>query len=268
MILGIGYGFRGFQYATAEYALLKENEPELGYLNTKCGIFMHNINAFKKQTQSKVFIRKIAAFITVRSIGSNKYKTDKHAIININFKEKIQKRWTRYHSIPSQSSFNWELENWFIYGEWYPRSRKFTINLEKGEIYVGNCEITIPLSIKNRAIQVNHTIYIKKITIISPHIALHVIIHKFSAIFSDRGFVFEPSKMNFSFYVHTVNAGTKTILICNDENIFLRIPRNFWLGHFTEMDYFKVFLFKRHFFYKRCKLHWCPIRKQKKNIPK
>lgn len=127
-------------------------------------------------------------------------------------------------------------------------SEKFTINQEKGEIYVGNCGITTPLFIKDRAIQVNHTIHIKKITIISLHTTLSVIIHFFSAIFSDRDFIFQPLEMNFSSCAHTLNAGTKTILVWNDEKLFLCILRNFPLKHLTEMDCLDVFQAKDAFF--------------------
>lgn len=60
-----------------------KNEPELGCFETECSISMHNIDVFKKQTQNKIPVKKMATFITVRGIGSDKHTTDKYAIINI-----------------------------------------------------------------------------------------------------------------------------------------------------------------------------------------
>ena len=82
-----------------------------------------------------------------------------------------------------------------------------------------------------------HTI---KTTIISFHIEFVVSIHNIISFNYD--YIFKSDEIDFSIYVHVLNANTKVILIKNDINIVLKISRNFRFEKLIEMNNSNVYL--------------------------
>lgn len=239
MTLGTGYGFRGFQYATASYALTEDGPSESGCLDTGCGISMHDVEAFTRLTQGKVPIRKMATPITVRGIGTNKHSTVEYAIMDIYLKG-IQDGKPAIAVLRREVHLVKDLKANFLIGNDILGPEKVSINLSKGEAHIGSCDVTIALSIKGRATPIHKPIHLKKSTIVPAHTVIPVPIHHLS-IPSDRDFMFEPGEVNFSLYAHMMNSATEAVLVRNDEDRPIRIPRNLRLGYITEVDYPNAF---------------------------
>jgi len=61
-------------------------------------------------------------------------------------------------------------------------------------------------------------------------------IHALPALAVNRDFLFEPNELDYvSLFSHVVNAEVKGILVKNDTNSSVVIPRNSRLGHLQEM---------------------------------
>ena len=235
--LGTGYGFRGFQYATTTYSIGEDGDHGSGCLDSGCGISLHDIDYFHKVTKGQVPIRTMATPVTVRGIGTNRHKTDKYAIVDLRFQGLKDGK-------PAIASFQRELhlvsdlQANLLIGTDILNPEKFKVDFEKDEACIGSCGVTIPVFVKTRAVPVNKSIHLKKTTIIPPHSIVPVPIHNLATeLPSDRDFMFEPNEVSFSLYAHMVNSETKAVLVRNDEDRAIRIPRNLRLGHLTEMEY-------------------------------
>ena len=99
--------------------------------------------------------------------------------------------------------------------------------------------MTVPIDVGTRhgSPGVHKTVHITKTTVIPPHSTQPVPIHHFGDMPKDRDYLFEPADVNFGLYAHLINADTSAVVAHNDSDKSIHIPRNFRLGHVTEMDY-------------------------------
>ena len=238
--LGTGYGFRGFQYATASYVLHEDGTPTSGCLDTGCGISLHDINSFKEQTQGKIPIRKMVTPITVRGIGSNKHATDEYAIVDIRL-QGLKDGKPAITLIRREVHLVEDLKANFLIGNNILKPEGFKIDLERNKAFISSCGVTIPINVQSRSIPIHKPIHLKKSTVIPPHSITPVQVHSLAAMPSDRDFLFEPDDVNFSLYAHIVNFETEAILVRNDEPKAITIPRNLRLGYATELEYSNAF---------------------------
>ena len=275
--IGTGYGFRGYKYAQTDVSLWEEtptgNETtrkdtltevtqeipletpskdpkkpildipppnEKGCLDTGAGITIADNNFFKRQTRGKVPIRTMATPITVRGIGTNRHLTDKYAIGTVSLFGKVKGR-------PTIARFRREihlvddLKANLLVGTDILGPEKIAIDLGKREAFIGSCNVTVPIDIGSRSTAsvnaIHKAVHIKKTMIIPPHTVSPVTIHHLGDIPKDRDYLFEPDDVNFSLYAHLMDAETSSVLVRNDTHKSLKIPRNFHLGHVTELDY-------------------------------
>lgn len=72
----------------------------------------------------------------------------------------------------------------------------------------------------------------KSTTSIPLHSFRTVPIRSLTAVALDRDFLFEPVEIYYtSLFLHVVNANAKGLLVKNDTNTTIKIPRNARLGH-------------------------------------
>ena len=259
--IGTGFGFRGWRYATTKVSLWEKSsimssptpnlpssetsktlssEPpsELGCLDTGAGITIADDKFFERQTKGLVPIRTMASPITVRGIGTNKHLTDKYAIVPISLTGKDHKGHPAIARFRREVHLVEHLKANMLLGTDILGPEQITIDLGKKEAIIGSCGVNVPIDIgsRNNTPAIVRAVHIRKTTQVPPHSALAVPIHHLD-IPKDRDYLFEPDDVNFSLYAHLMDADTSSVLVRNDTEKTVHIPRNFRLGHLNEMDY-------------------------------
>jgi len=115
---------------------------------------------------------------------------------------------------------------------------KMDILLSEKVLHIGTCRIDVPIQVQIRTgyQQHLHPVHTKSTTSIPPHSIMAVSIHALPAFAANRDFLFKPNELDYvSLFSHVVNADVKGILVKNDTNSSVIIPRNSRLGHLQEI---------------------------------
>ena len=62
-----------------------------------------------------------------------------------------------------------------------------------------------------------------------------------TAISADKNFLFKSNELNLFLYVHFINFEIKKIVVRNDSNKIIHVPKNCRLGHIMKFDYPNAF---------------------------
>lgn len=223
--VGTGYGFRGWSYARVKASLSPLATPEFTCLDTGSGIIIADKQFFKSQAPD-IPIRIMASPITVRGLGDTKHRTDEYAISSMYFpgikdgKRALAKVTREVHLVDD------------LIGP-----EKIVIDIANKSAHIGSCDVTVDLEVKTARTVVHERVHAKKI---SPGSEMTIPVHH-TSIPSDRDFLFEPDELNLSLYAHLVNSETRSIVVRNDSNKAVHIPRNCRLGRITELEFPNAF---------------------------
>ena len=233
--LGTGFGFRGYQYATAQFTLTETGTEQSGCLDTGAGLTIIDKDFFINQ--SKEPIRTMASEITVRGIGADKHRTDEYVISPIYFRGTDNNGRQVQACIRREIHLVKGLKANILIGTDILTPEQFVLDLKKGVAVIGSCSVTIPIASKRHAkAAINRVVCLKETMTIPPRSQLRARIHHLN-LPEGRDFLFEPADLNFGLYAHVLGSETKGILLRNDEEKAVRVPRNFRLGRVIEIDY-------------------------------
>ena len=113
----------------------------------------------------------------------------------------------------------------------------FVIDMIKRHEIIDSIDIIILLKIRFLKLTIQRFIHFKKITIISSHVELIVIVHHVEFSIT-KDFLFESNdSLNFILYAHFVDAFIKSIIVCNDREFSIINSRNFRLDKVFEIDF-------------------------------
>lgn len=240
--VGTGYGFRGWKYATAMVSLTSSQtdyNPKSCCLDSGAGVTLVDQGFFKSQCKGTIPIKTMATPITVRGIGSSQHQTDQYAIVPMMF-EGTQDEEKVFACIYREVHLVKELKANLLIGTDILGPEEVILDLGLGKAYLGSCKVSIPILVKSRSNSPNgiqRPVHIQKTTIIPPRSIQAVPIHHIQHVPTNREYLFEPDNVNFAIYAHLISTDTSSILVRNNENTTLTIPRNFKLGHLVELDY-------------------------------
>lgn len=239
--LGTGFGFRGWQYATAQVSLAENGTPGNVCLDTGAGVTLIDAEFFKTQSQGKVAVRTMATPITVRGLGANRHSTDKYAITPLYFLGENADGASSRALITREIHLVDNLKANMLIGNDILGPEAIDILISSNTAHIGSCGITIPITIRTRsALQTRPINSIRAMTL-PPHSDVIIPVHSIKSM-PDRDYLFEPiSNATFSLFAHTVSVDTKGILARNNSDKVVEIPRNFRLGHVTEIYYSEAF---------------------------
>ena len=117
----------------------------------------------------------------------------------------------------------------------------FVIDIIKKHAMINNIDIIISLKIRFFKLTIQRSIHFKKITIISLHVEMIVVVHHVELSIT-KNFLFESNdNFNFILYAHFVDAFIKFIVVHNDKKFLIIISRNFRLNKIFEIDFFNDF---------------------------
>lgn len=237
--LGTGFGFRGYQYAMASLSLTKDGPGRPGCLDTGAGLTIMDKGFFL--SQSKEPIRTMATEITVRGIGSDKHRTKEYVISPIFFQgtnergQQVKACFRREIHLVSDLKAN------VLIGTDILTPENFILDFKKGVAVIGSCSVTIPITTRRHSKPVDQVVCLKESVTIPAQSQVQVRIHHLN-LPEGRDFLFEPGDANFGLYAHVMGSETAGVLVRNDEDKPIKVPRNFRLGRVTEMEYPNAYL--------------------------
>ena len=233
--IGTGYGFRGWNYAKAKASLAVAAVPEDVCLDTGASVSLMDRNFFKAQAPNTP-IRTMASPLQVRGLGTNRHESWEYAICDIHMPgtkdgQKVTSLFRREVHLVDNLKANMLLGNDIIGPE------GFAIDMAKRHAVISSTGITIPLEVRSPKLAIQRPVHLKKTTVIPPHAEMAVAVHH-AGLPATRDFLFEPDdSLNFTLYAHLVDASTKSIIVRNDREFPVMIPRNFRLGRVSEIDF-------------------------------
>ncbi len=236
--VGTGYGFRGWSYARTRVALSLDSEAEFACLDTGSGIVLIDRNFFKAQSDAP--IRKMASPISVRGLGTAKHMSDEYAIASLYFPGKDKNGDAVMAKITREVHLVDDLKANMLVGNDLLGPERVTIDVAKKSAYIGSCDTTIEVEVKTARTVVHERIHARKAVDVPLRSKMAVPVHH-TAIPSDRDFFFEPDDTNLSLYAHIINAETTSILVENESDKTVHIPRNYRLGRVLELDFPNAF---------------------------
>lgn len=116
------------------------------------------------------------------------------------------------------------------------------IDLDQNILTIRSCEgLSVPINVSSRGSRINSTVYSEKAMIIAPHTNRKVTItgprHRSLDLPHDREFLFEPEKVDkLSAYAHVVDCDMSHIIVRNDSEEQIKLPRNVKLGKVIEYE--------------------------------
>lgn len=230
--IGTGYGFKGWQYATAQVSLSSNGKLEPCCLDSGAGISLADINFFKAQSDAP--IREMASPITVRGLGVSRHATDKYAVVPIYLSGTKDGKPAKA-LIEREVHLVENLKANMIIGNDILGPEAIDILASSATAHIGSCGVTIPIAIKSRSSFQTRPVHATKTVVLPPHSEIQVPVHSIESL-PDRDYLFEPAEVNFSIYAHLLNPSTKAIIARNDSDKPIKISRNFRLGKVVEMD--------------------------------
>ena len=237
--IGTGYGFRGWNYAKIQASLSADSDPGDVCLDSGAGVSLVD-RAFFKAQYSNTPIRTMASPLKVRGLGTNRHETWEYAICDIHLpgtKEGLSATSVlrREVHLVDNLKANMLLGNDIIGPE------RIILDVAKKIAHIGSTGASIPLDVRSPKSSVQRLVHLRKTTVIPPHAETAIPIHNVG-LPASRDFLFEPDgDFDLGMYAHMVDASTTAILVRNDRDVPVKVPRNSRLGRISEIEFPNAF---------------------------
>ena len=120
-------------------------------------------------------------------------------------------------------------------------SKKIIINSIKKQTFIINIDVIISIKVKSSKNNIQRSIHIRKTIIVLFHIEMMMFINDIN-LFESKSFLFESiDDVNFTLYVHLIDAFIFVVVVRNDYNQSIQISRNFRLNRIFKLNYFNAF---------------------------
>ena len=229
------YEFRDWNYVKIKISLIVIATSKDVCLNIDANVSLMNRNFFKTQTLN-IFIRIMISSFQIRDLDINRHESWKYVVCDIHMSDtkndqKVTSLFRREVHFVKNLKVNMLLNNDIIEFE------NFVIDMIKRHAIIDNIDIIISLKIRFFKLTIQRFVHFKKITIISSHVEMIVVVHHVE-LSTTRDFLFESNdSLNFILYAYLVDASIKSIVVRNDREFSIMISRNFRLDRVFEIDF-------------------------------
>ena len=234
------YGFRSWSHAKAEIALSEIAEPRMGCLNIEAEPTIID-RPFLKEQAFNAHIRIMATPLIVRGLGIIKHRINEYALILIYIygkddviDERVRACFIREVHIVDDLKVN------ILIGNDIGGSEDIIVFIGGRTAHIGSCGVTVSLEVRTIGAVVAKSVHLRKTIVISSRAELSVKIHHLIVL--NKEYLFESEEiLNLTAYAHLVDASIKAVLLRNESDIPVQVPRNYRLGRITEMNYINAF---------------------------
>ena len=239
--LGNGFAFRSWTYAKIPVRLLPNAEDVEVCVDSGCGVTLID-RTWMLSLIPGVKIHKMASPLKVRGLGTSKHETSEY-ITNPLYLPAVEKDTARevLACIHRELHVVEDLRAKMLIGNDILGPEEIVIDVAGRKAYIGSCNSFASVTAHQRSSFLRRHVHAKTASIIPPHGELMIPTSPLK-LPEDRDFLFEPSVQgNLTMYAHLVDHGMSSILVRNDSNSPVQIPKKTRLGNVTEIDYDNCF---------------------------
>ena len=237
--VGTGLAFRGWNYAHILIRLLIDAIDQEISIHTGGGVTPADRPWFLAQL-SQVEIRRMASPLRVKGLGSAMHDTDEYVLIPTYtpaVKDGVDILCRVFREIHLVDN----LKAHMLLGNDIIGPEKIVLDISQGTAQIGSCGITANMTSRQRRPYQKRVIHAHKALTVAPRANIMVSVTTSKAL-PDRDYIFEPLQQhNLTLFAHLVDSHISSILVKNETDQTVHIPKRHRLGMLCEIDYGNVF---------------------------
>ena len=241
-VVGSGYAFRGWNYATAIVCFTLDGIPlhkdatSLCYLDTGCGVtFVDRAWLLEKTPTEKIL--KMAILLKVRGIGSSRHESDEFVSMFSYFPNIDSINRPAYAHIHKELHIVERVKMNLLVGNNILTTERVIIVFAKKSAMISSCQMTISVAARPRSHPVQKKVLVDRSLTISPE-SEALVQFVCSSLLDNRDFFFNPNPhSHLILFSHILNNLTRKILVRNASHQSVFLPRRQRLGTLTEVSY-------------------------------
>ena len=233
--IGIGQAYRKYRYARLNIKMTSDAELQKCCADTGCGITLGDRDFIKNELPDAE-IRKMATLVEVSGIGIDKHRTDEYIIAPILIPGKIANGSSAIAKLaPREIHIVDNLRANILIGMDIMTPEGIDILASKRVVHITSCGLEAPIEVLSTGPPVRRVVSAKKAMIIPPQSVGTVAIHHLAL--PERDFLFEPCDTNLSIYAGLVDNHISSVLVKNESEKPIKVPRNMRLGEVIEAEF-------------------------------
>ena len=185
----------------------------------------------------------MASPLKVRGVGTNKHETSEYVTIPIYLPGKTtEENKDVLACLRRELDLVEDLRAKMLIGNDIIAPEEITVDIANGKAQIGSCKVTINIDARQRGDQfIRRNVHAKSATDIHPRTEM-MLPTKSIPLPPDRDFLFEPEcHASLTMYCHLIDAGNVGIMVRNDTDSPIQIPRKFKLGNVSEIGFDNYF---------------------------
>ena len=239
--LGNGFAFRSWTYAKIPARLLPDVDDVEVCIDSGCGVTLID-RAWLLSLIPDIKILRMASPLKVRGLGTTKHETTEYITNPIYLPAVLRETNTRVLAcIQREIHIVDNLRAKMLIGNDILGPEKVVIDVAGQKAYIGSCDAFATVTAHQRGSFFRRNVHVEKSSIIPPRSEIMVPTRPLK-LPEDRDFLFEPSVQgNLTMYSHLVDYKMSGVLVRNDSDSPVQVPRTARLGNVSEIDYDNCF---------------------------
>ena len=235
---GTGYAFRNYHYAVTHISWTPAGVKRESCADSGCTMTM----ADRTFIPTGTVLRKMAAKVPIRGLGSKIHHSDEYAIIPFYMEGVLPDGTRAFAEITREIHVVDDLKAGMLIGADIVTPERMNIDFATQSITIGSCRgITVPMDSRARSEPVKRAVKSASRTILPPRATTQVPVAYAGSLPQDRDLLFEPQCSlplghAGGVYAHIVDASFRTVHVRNDTDKPVVVPRKARLGTLGEYE--------------------------------
>lgn len=239
--IGTGFSFRGWNYARFSLRFQPTSKDEEGCADTGTGVTLADKSWMLRQIPD-LEIKKMSSSLRVKGLGSSMHNTDEYVLVPMYLPAKKEDGVKVLCCIRREIHLVKDLKANMLMGNDILGPERIILDMGKGNAFIGSCGSTIEISTRQReGPYTKRVVQARNSLTVAPRSDMLVPVSTPQNL-PQRDFLFEPKKQkNLTTFAHIVDSQISGILVKNESDFAVKIPRKLRLGVLHEIDYENVF---------------------------
>ena len=238
--LGTGLAFRGWNYAHMLIRLLLDAIDQEICVDSGCGVTLAD-KPWLLALLPEVEIRRMASPLRVKGLGSAMHDTDEYVLIPMYIPSTKSDGTRVLCHITREVHLVDNLKAHMLLGNDVIGPERIVLDIARNKAYIGSCDATADITSRQRGPYQRRVIHARKALTVAPRAEIMVPIGTPAGL-PERDYIFEPvAQRNLTLYAHLVDSNIAGVLVKNETDHVVQIPKKLRLGMLCEVDYENVF---------------------------
>ena len=235
---GTGYAFRNYHYAVTHISWKPAGEKKESCADAGCTMTM----ADRTFIPASAEVKKMAAKIPIRGLGSKIHHSDEYAILTFYMEGVLPDSTRAFAQITREIHVVDDLKAGMLIGADILTPERMVIDFATQSIKIGSCrDMTVPMDSRARSEPIKRTVKSSSRMILPPRATMQIPVAYAGELPMDRDLLFEPQCSiplghAGGVYAHMVDASFQAVQVRNDTDLSVVIPRKARLGVLGEYE--------------------------------